>query len=59
MDQIFSTSHIDAVMHFAAVAYVGESMEEPLRYASRGHMWSLIVSLINFVLREVVYPLFI
>ena len=34
MDQIFATSHIDAVMHFAAVAYVGESMEEPLRYKS-------------------------
>ena len=34
MDQIFASSHIDAVMHFAAVAYVGESMEEPLRYNS-------------------------
>lgn len=32
MDQIFATSRIDAVMHFAAIAYVAESMEEPLRY---------------------------
>lgn len=32
VDQLFATNAIDAVMHFAAVAYVGESMEEPLRY---------------------------
>ncbi|KAH7301750.1 hypothetical protein KP509_23G040700 [Ceratopteris richardii] len=32
VDHLFSSNAIDAVMHFAAVAYVGESMEEPLRY---------------------------
>ncbi|KAG6540894.1 hypothetical protein Mapa_017770 [Marchantia paleacea] len=32
VDEIFSKNAIDAVMHFAAVAYVGESMAEPLRY---------------------------
>ncbi|MCO5591275.1 hypothetical protein L7F22_045256 [Adiantum nelumboides] len=32
VDQLFAKNAIDAVMHFAAVAYVGESMEEPLRY---------------------------
>ncbi|KAI5079886.1 hypothetical protein GOP47_0005812 [Adiantum capillus-veneris] len=32
VNQIFAANAIDAVMHFAAVAYVGESMEEPLRY---------------------------
>ncbi|KAL8168371.1 hypothetical protein V2J09_009870 [Rumex salicifolius] len=30
--RIFSENAIDAVMHFAAVAYVGESTLEPLRY---------------------------
>ena len=29
---IFSTTPIDAVMHFAALAYVRESVDEPLRY---------------------------
>ncbi|KAL3680000.1 hypothetical protein R1sor_022956 [Riccia sorocarpa] len=32
VDEIFQNNAIDAVMHFAAVAYVGESMAEPLRY---------------------------
>ncbi|XP_020586483.1 probable UDP-arabinose 4-epimerase 2 [Phalaenopsis equestris] len=30
--KLFSENAFDAVMHFAAVAYVGESMLEPLRY---------------------------
>ncbi|CAM6102891.1 unnamed protein product [Calypogeia fissa] len=32
VDDIFSRNAFDAVIHFAAIAYVGESMEEPLRY---------------------------
>ncbi|CDP16042.1 unnamed protein product [Coffea canephora] len=32
VDKIFSGNAFDAVMHFAAVAYVGESTAEPLRY---------------------------
>lgn len=32
VDRIFSDNAIDVVIHFAAVAYVGESMAEPLRY---------------------------
>ncbi|KAJ3679342.1 hypothetical protein LUZ60_017353 [Juncus effusus] len=32
VNKIFSENAIDAVMHFAAVAYVGESTLEPLRY---------------------------
>ena len=32
VDRVFSNNAIDVVMHFAAVAYVGESMAEPLRY---------------------------
>ncbi|KAH6796033.1 hypothetical protein C2S51_037019 [Perilla frutescens var. frutescens] len=32
VNKIFSENAFDAVMHFAAVAYVGESTAEPLRY---------------------------
>ncbi|MEB3182037.1 MAG: UDP-glucose 4-epimerase GalE [Nostocaceae cyanobacterium] len=32
LDEIFSTHKISAVMHFAAYAYVGESVGEPLKY---------------------------
>ncbi|CAI9090199.1 OLC1v1024926C2 [Oldenlandia corymbosa var. corymbosa] len=32
VDKIFKQNAFDAVMHFAAVAYVGESTAEPLRY---------------------------
>lgn len=30
--RIFRNANFDAVIHFAAVAYVGESVAEPLRY---------------------------
>lgn len=29
---LFANGQFDAVLHFAAVAYVGESVAEPLRY---------------------------
>eukprot|EP00271_Cylindrocystis_brebissonii_P001352 TRINITY_DN11625_c0_g1_i1.p1 TRINITY_DN11625_c0_g1~~TRINITY_DN11625_c0_g1_i1.p1 ORF type:complete len:465 (-),score=71.98 TRINITY_DN11625_c0_g1_i1:1151-2545(-) len=32
VDQLFRYNKIDVVMHFAAVAYVGESMADPLKY---------------------------
>jgi UDP-glucose 4-epimerase len=32
LDQLFSTTKIDAVMHFAAFAYVGESVTDPAKY---------------------------
>ena len=32
LDDVLSTGRIDAVVHFAAFAYVGESMSEPARY---------------------------
>lgn len=32
VNKIFAKNAFDAVMHFAAVAYVGESTVEPLRY---------------------------
>jgi UDP-arabinose 4-epimerase len=31
VNDVFSKNAIEVVMHFAAVAYVGESMAEPLR----------------------------
>lgn len=34
VDKIFSENAFDAVIHFAAVAYVGESTAEPLRRVS-------------------------
>lgn len=32
LDKVFSENDIDAVFHFAAFAYVGESVEEPSKY---------------------------
>ena len=32
LDQIFQSRQIDAVIHFAAYAYVGESVDQPLKY---------------------------
>ena len=32
LEKIFSRNQIDAVMHFAAYAYVGESVQDPLKY---------------------------
>lgn len=34
LDQIFATYEITAVMHFAAYAYVGESIQDPAKYYS-------------------------
>lgn len=32
LERCFGTYHIDVVIHFAALAYIGESMDEPERY---------------------------
>ena len=32
LDNLFQTRNIDAVMHFSAYAYVGESVKEPAKY---------------------------
>lgn len=32
VERLFARNHFDAVMHFAAVAFVGESVEQPLQY---------------------------
>ena len=43
LDRLFKTHNIAAVMHFAAYAYVGESVEEPAKYYRNNVMGSLIL----------------
>ncbi len=43
LDRLFKTHDIAAVMHFAAYAYVGESVEEPAKYYRNNVMGSLIL----------------
>jgi UDP-glucose 4-epimerase len=41
LDQVFSTHNIQAVMHFAAYAYVGESVTDPAKYYRNNVMATL------------------
>ena len=41
LDQLFSDRHISAVMHFAAYAYVGESVSQPDKYYRNNVMGTL------------------
>lgn len=41
LDQILMTSRIEAVIHFAALAYVGESVKEPAKYYANNLVYSL------------------
>ena len=43
LDRLFETHDIAAVMHFAAYAYVGESVEQPAKYYRNNVMGSLIL----------------
>lgn len=43
LDRIFSTHRIDAVVHFAAYAYVGESVQQPARYYQNNTVAALTV----------------
>lgn len=43
LDRLFETHNIAAVMHFAAYAYVGESVEQPAKYYRNNVMGSLIL----------------
>ncbi len=52
---IMRTFHIEAVMHFAALAYVGESVSEPLRYYDNNTGGAL--SLLNACQNAGVYKL--
>ncbi|MCE9562235.1 MAG: UDP-glucose 4-epimerase GalE [Planctomycetes bacterium] len=41
LDQLLMTSRIDAVVHFAALTYVGDSVKEPARYYTNNLIYSL------------------
>ena len=41
LDQLFTANRFDAVMHFAALAYVGESVREPAKYYQNNVMGTL------------------
>jgi UDP-glucose-4-epimerase GalE len=41
LDQLLMTSRIEAVIHFAALAYVGESVKEPAKYYTNNLIYSL------------------
>ena len=43
MDHLFSTYSIDAVVHFAAFAYVGESVTDPSKYYNNNTCATLVV----------------
>jgi UDP-glucose 4-epimerase len=43
LDRLFKTHDIAAVMHFAAYAYVGESVQEPAKYYRNNVVGSLIL----------------
>ena len=43
VNKIFAENAFDAVMHFASVAYVGESTTEPLRYTWNVHFQKFIL----------------
>ena len=38
LDKIFKENKIDAVMHFSAFAYVGESVQDPAKKIGRAHV---------------------
>jgi UDP-glucose 4-epimerase len=55
--QLFSNRRVDAVMHFAAFAYVGESMENPRRYYENNvrNSLNLIEAMLNYEIKTVVF----
>jgi UDP-glucose 4-epimerase len=50
LDRIFSIGKIDAVMHFAAYCYVGESVTDPLKYYQNN--FAATLSLLDAMLRH-------
>jgi UDP-glucose 4-epimerase len=43
LDKLFTTAKIDAVMHFAAFAYVGESVTNPAKYYQNNVVGTLVL----------------
>jgi len=50
LDQLFESHKIDAVMHFSAYAYVGESMENPEKYYKNNV--SATINLLSLMIRH-------
>ena len=46
LDRVFATQHIDLVLHFAALAYVGESVTDPELYY-QNNVTGTLLSLIH------------
>jgi len=57
LDRVFAKHHIDAVMHFAAFAYVGESVADPRKYY-RNNVQSTITLLDAVCEHEVAVTIF-
>ncbi|KAI4297268.1 hypothetical protein L6164_037162 [Bauhinia variegata] len=57
VDKIFSENKFDAVMHFAAVAYVGESTLDPLKYYHNITSNTLLVleSIAKYDVKKLIY----
>jgi len=55
--KVFEKYKIDAVMHFAAYAYVGESVEEPKKYYENNVMGSLnlLETMLDFNVNKIVF----
>ena len=57
LDEIFSANKIDTVIHFAADALVGESVENPLKYFDNntGGMISLLESMRDSNVKQIIF----
>ncbi|CAI5483791.1 unnamed protein product [Closterium sp. Yama58-4] len=57
VEAVFASNAIDVVMHFAAVAYVGESMQEPLRYYHNvtGNTLALVEAMVRHGVTQLIY----
>ncbi len=57
LERLFAEQHIDAVTHFAAYAYVGESVREPRRYYANNVVGSqvLLDAMVDAGIRNLVF----
>lgn len=57
LDEIFSQYEIDAVMHFAAYAYVGESVTNPAKYYRNNvaNTLNLLDAMVKYKVKNIVF----
>lgn len=57
IDDVVSGQRFDAVLHFAAISLVGESMADPLRYFEQNYISSLnlVRALVNHNVRKLIF----